>query len=127
MSGRKHKAIRKLLFAQTSLIQAEQSCAQARLRRRKALALLAWKLSRRITRPLLLAPARLALRSASQPLIRLSIQQPPWHPLFVLRTARPVQAWKAEEEAVAAQVGATCAGRAFLSRVLAPDLGSAPC
>ncbi len=128
MSGRKHKAIRKLLFAQTSLIQAEQGCAQARLRRRKALALLAWKLSRRIMRPLLLAPARLALRSTSQPLIRLSTQQPPaWYPAFILRTARPVQAWKVEEEAVAAQVGATCAGSPFLSRVLAPNLLSVPC
>lgn len=121
MAGRKTRAIRKLLFAQASLIQAEQNCAQARQRRRRALLKLAWKLTRRILRPMLLGPQRLGMKYCPQPVTR---EKPPammWIPRFVLRSSRPIRAWKSEEETVAVQVGATCAGSSFLSRVLTPN------
>lgn len=120
-AGRKTKAIRKLLFAQTNLVQAEQSCAQARQRRRRALLKLAFMMARRVLRPLALAPARLALKNSIQPVVRERLLTMVWQPRFILSTARPIQAWKQEEQTVAVQVGATCAGSPFLSRVLAPN------
>lgn len=112
MAGRKHKAIRKKLFQQAALIQAEQACAQKRTRRRKIWAALAWRLTKRITRPVLLIAGRWALRQAPQPVVA---QASPWlamapPPVFRAIPAPSTDGWGWEEEAVGLEVGAMLSG-----------------
>ncbi|MEW6281322.1 MAG: hypothetical protein AB1758_22115 [Candidatus Eremiobacterota bacterium] len=116
MSGRKHKAIRKRLFQQALLIQAEQACSQARMRRRRAWLVLAWRLTKRILRPMLTGLGRWGLRQAPHPVPApqcawMAMAPPPAFPMLPppVREATSM-AWGFEEEALGLEVGATVAG-----------------